>query len=279
MTTQPIPQTDIQFKIGLWTLVLLSVATTINSFVRIFLEPIPEFVIGWVAASLFSTLILLIPFRKGERWAWYATWIFVALLGGVFSLGAEVGIFYLAAAIIVSLGLLLTRAWMVLLALEFGDFPRFTWVNTFVVILLSAAMMGGIWGGAQYARQTGGSKRWRWAALAPLMMVIYPLLFMEGFIPTLLSTGEGGGAISVALAGIFGGYALAGGRRWLRLVTGFLFLATVLGNVFAFHLNSIFDGLSPTASRTFAALYFTQLMLLLAFGSSIPFKIRGAPET
>lgn len=171
------------------------------------------------------------------------------------------------------------RAWMVLLALEFGDSPRFTWVNTFVVILLSAAMMGGILGGAQYARRTGGSKRWRWAALAPLTMVIYPLLFMDGFISTILATGEGSGAISVASAGIFGGYAIAGGRRWLRLLTGLLFLATVLGNVFAFHLNSIFEGISPTASQTFAALYFTQLMLLLAFGTSIPFKIRGAPAT
>lgn len=109
MSAQTIQQTDIQFKIGYWTLLLLAVATTINSFVRIFLEPDPEFVIGWVAAGLFSTVILLIPFRKGERWAWYATWIFVALLAGVFILGAEVGVFYLAAAVIVALGLFLTR--------------------------------------------------------------------------------------------------------------------------------------------------------------------------
>lgn len=169
------------------------------------------------------------------------------------------------------------RAWMVLLALEFGDQPRFTWVNTFVVILLSAAMMGGILGGAQYARQTGGRKHWRWAALAPLVMVLYPLLFMKGFIATLLSTGEGGGAISVALSGIFGGYALAGGRRWLRLVTGLLFLATVLGTVFALHLDGIFDGRIPTAAQTFAALFFTLLMLLLAFGASIPYRHQGEP--
>jgi hypothetical protein len=166
------------------------------------------------------------------------------------------------------------RAWMVLLALEFGDQPRFTWINTFVVILLSAAMMGGILGRAQYARLTGGGTRWRWAALAPLTMVIYPLLLMEGFIPTLLSTGEGGGAISVALAGIFGGYALAG-RRWLRLVAGLLFLATVLGTVFALHLSSIFNGLTPTASQTFNAIYFTLLMLLLALGVSIPFRYQA----
>ena len=110
MLTQTIQQTDIQFKIGYWMLLLLAVATTVNSFVRMFLEPFPEFVIGWIAAGLFSTVIILIPFRKGERWAWYATWIFVALLAGVFILGAEVGVFYLAAAVMVASGLLLTRA-------------------------------------------------------------------------------------------------------------------------------------------------------------------------
>lgn len=164
------------------------------------------------------------------------------------------------------------RAWMVLLALEFGDQPRITWVNTFVVILLSAAMMGGILGGAQYARQSGGGRCWRWAALAPLTLVIFPLLLMKGFIPTLLSTGEGGGAISVALAGIFGGYALAGRRRGLRLISGSLFTATVLGTVFALHLSSIFDGRTPSAGQTFAALFFTLLMFLLALGLSIPFR-------
>jgi len=171
------------------------------------------------------------------------------------------------------------RAWMVLLALEFGDRPRFTWINTFVVILLSATIMGGILGGAQYARQTGGSQRWRWAALAPLTLVIFPLFFMPTFIPTLLSTGEGGGAISVALAGIFGGHALAGGRRWLRLVSGLLFISAVLGTAFALHLSPILNGLSPTASQTFGALFFTQLMLLLAFGASIPYRHQAQPST
>ena len=171
------------------------------------------------------------------------------------------------------------RAWMVLLALQFGDQPRFTWINTFVVILLSATMMGAMLGGAQYARQTGGSQRWRWAALAPLTLVIFPLLFMPTFIPTLLSTGEGGGAISVALAGIFGGHALAGRRRWLRLVSGLLFISTVLGTVFALHLSPIFNALSPTASQVFGALFFTLLMLLLAFGASIPYRHRPQPST
>ena len=110
MSARTIQQADMQFKIGYWTVLLLSVATTINSAVRVFLEPVPEFVIGWVAAGLFSTIILLIPFRQGERWAWHATWIFVALLAGVSLWGAAVGVYYLGAAVIVALGLFLTRS-------------------------------------------------------------------------------------------------------------------------------------------------------------------------
>lgn len=109
MSTQSLTRLNIQFKIGYWILVLLAVSATVNSFVRAFIEPYPVWVAGWVAASLFATVVLLIPFRKGERWAWYATWIFATLLAIVFVLGEEVGIYYLPAAVIVALCLLLTR--------------------------------------------------------------------------------------------------------------------------------------------------------------------------
>lgn len=108
-STQSLPQLNVQFKIGYWVLVLLAVSMTVNSFVRAFLEPNPVWVAGWVAAGLFATVVLLVPFRKGERWAWHATWIFAALLAIVIVLGEEVGIYYLPAAVIVALCLLLTR--------------------------------------------------------------------------------------------------------------------------------------------------------------------------
>ena len=168
------------------------------------------------------------------------------------------------------------RAWMVLLALEFGDQPQFNWLGTFVFVLFSATIMGGILGGAEYARQVSGNKNWRWAAAAPLSLIILPLLFMDNFISTLLMTGEGGGAISVALGGLFGGYALANrGNRWLRVVSGLLFLAVVFGTVSALYFSEIINGIYPTAGRTFCALFFVSLMILLALGSSVPFKIRA----
>lgn len=110
MSIQSLPQLNVQFRIAYWILVLLAVSATINSFVRSFLEPYPVWVAGWVAAGLFASVVLLIPFRKGERWAWYATWIFAALLAMVFVLGEAVGIYYLPAAVIVAICLLLTRS-------------------------------------------------------------------------------------------------------------------------------------------------------------------------
>jgi hypothetical protein len=109
MSIQSVNQTELKYRIAYWILVLLAVSTTVNSFVRAFLEPYPVWVAGCVAASLFAIVVLLIPFRKGEPWAWYAAWIFAALLAIVFVLGEEVGIYYLSAAVIVALCLLLTR--------------------------------------------------------------------------------------------------------------------------------------------------------------------------
>ena len=109
MATNTFIQTELKFRIAYWILVLLAASATINSFVRAFLEPYPVWVAGWVAASLYATVVLLIPFRNGERWAWYATWIFAALLAIVFVLGEVVGIYYLPMAGIVAFCLLLTR--------------------------------------------------------------------------------------------------------------------------------------------------------------------------
>lgn len=110
MSTQSLKQTEFQYKIGYWILQLLSIATAINSLVRLFLEPVPEFVVGWVAAGLFAAVVLFIPFRKGEPWAWYVTWILPVLLASVFIVGAQVGIYYLVMAIVAVFALLLTRS-------------------------------------------------------------------------------------------------------------------------------------------------------------------------
>jgi predicted SnoaL-like aldol condensation-catalyzing enzyme len=35
------------------------------------------FALGWTGYSLYATVVIAIPFRRGERWAWYTCWILV----------------------------------------------------------------------------------------------------------------------------------------------------------------------------------------------------------
>jgi hypothetical protein len=165
------------------------------------------------------------------------------------------------------------RAWMVILALEFGDYPRFTWRGTFLMILLPSALLGALIGAAHHALARNGNRYWRGAILAPLLLVLAPLLFMEDFIPTLLDDGLGGGAIAVSLIGLLGGYGLSPQRTgWLRAPA--LLLAFTL--TFAPALAMFFPGQSISDSLTerqvFAALYFAVLMIFLMAASSLPYR-------
>jgi MFS family permease len=169
------------------------------------------------------------------------------------------------------------RALMVVFALQFGEQPQFTWHGTFVVILLPSALMGVLLGAAAYLTERSGKKRGRWAILAPLLLVIFPLLFLDGFIPALITTGLGGGAIFLALLGVLGGYAFSSfGRGWMRwglgIFTVSLFGAAIVFSGGAVNLGSARDG--------FALLYFVLLLVMLIGGVSLPSHLgRDTAET
>lgn len=68
---------------------------------------------GYFGVMLFAAMVTFFGLRRGERWAWYALWIFP----GVLSLGAAwffthnqagIGFFYSGAAAVALLGLLLS---------------------------------------------------------------------------------------------------------------------------------------------------------------------------
>jgi hypothetical protein len=161
------------------------------------------------------------------------------------------------------------RAWMVVLALNFGEQPKFTWRGTFGGILLPAVLVGAWLGSASYAAKSSGSKRWRWSILSPLLLAIGPAIVTENFISTLITTGMGGGAIGVALIGMLGGYALSGlGALWKRWVSGLLASLLTFATGVGFFLGK-------DASEAFGALYFILLMALLVLGVSAPFRYQS----
>lgn len=67
---------------------------------------------GFLASALFAAVLAFIGLRRGERWAWNALWIYpgVLLLGATWFFThnqAGIGAFYVAAASIAIVGLLL----------------------------------------------------------------------------------------------------------------------------------------------------------------------------
>ena len=167
------------------------------------------------------------------------------------------------------------RAWMALLAVQLGEIPQFTWSGTFAAVLLPAALVGALVGGAYRAAGVAGSRERRWVLLSPILFVLGSILFQERFIATLLSTGMGGGAIGVALIGILGGYARAArGVRWLRWVAGFLAAALTVATIVPVYFVGEPASAMPSASKAFGVLLFVVLMALLIVGVSAPARRR-----
>lgn len=161
------------------------------------------------------------------------------------------------------------RSWMVVLTLEFGERPNFTWQGTFGGILLPAATMGALLGVATCAEGPSARKWWRWVILSPVLLVLGPAIATKDFVPTLLTTGLGGGAIGVALIGLLGGYALSGiGPRWLRWVAGFLTILFLVASAYGFSFAGA--GTTVTPSKVFGAVLFVLLMVLLVAGMGAP---------
>ncbi len=64
--------------------------------------------ISWVGFEILALVIILIPFRRGERWAWWTLWLLPALWLSLFLLAPDL-IGLLLLALISLAGLILSR--------------------------------------------------------------------------------------------------------------------------------------------------------------------------
>ena len=99
------------FKIGWIALLVISALTTLGHIILIFaMTDEATLFVGWAAYTLYSTVVLYIPFRRGEQWAWYTSWTLVFGFAVPFLFTREsFAVWYLIAAGVMALGLLLTR--------------------------------------------------------------------------------------------------------------------------------------------------------------------------
>ena len=101
---------SVAFQLG-W-IVLLSLSALATLWLIILMLTIVEdapVLMSWAALSLYATLILSIPFRRGEKWAWFSIWIQVILFGSTFFFSSpEIAMKYVVAAGLMALCMLLT---------------------------------------------------------------------------------------------------------------------------------------------------------------------------
>jgi hypothetical protein len=98
------------FTIGWIVLLSISVLATLNHLMLpAYGDPV-ALSIGWTGYSIYAIVVLAIPFRQGERWAWYSTWILVIGFAAPILVNQESYVVaYLIAAGVMALSLLLTR--------------------------------------------------------------------------------------------------------------------------------------------------------------------------
>ena len=110
MSTQTKVTHSDTFTIGWIVMLIISILATLNHIMLpVYGDPV-TFAIGWTGYSLYAMVVLAIPFRRGERWAWYSTWTLVIgfAIPILFNRESYV-VAYLIAAGVMALCLLLTR--------------------------------------------------------------------------------------------------------------------------------------------------------------------------
>jgi hypothetical protein len=110
MSASTILTQNFRFKFGWIILLIIAALMTLQHFSLIFFLDEPTLFTGFAAFNLYAFLIIYIPFRRGEKWAWGATWILpVGLALPAFNdPGTGIAIYYFAVAAMCVFGLLLT---------------------------------------------------------------------------------------------------------------------------------------------------------------------------
>ena len=108
MSATAVPAQNTRFKVGWIILVTLAALMTLNHIVLIFALDDPVLFIGYTAFNLYALIVILIPFRRAEKWAWLATWILPIGLALPASTDPDLAIFYYSVAGLCVVGLLLS---------------------------------------------------------------------------------------------------------------------------------------------------------------------------
>lgn len=108
MSVASLPASSVQFKAG-WILLLGSAALVFVAHLGlVFVLDEPVLFIGYAIFNLYALIVVLIPFRHGEKWGWAVTWLLPIGLAVPAAFDLDILPYYLGVAAICVLGLVLT---------------------------------------------------------------------------------------------------------------------------------------------------------------------------
>lgn len=111
MASQVLANRNLAFKVGWIALLFISVAATLGHIILMFaaLNMATAF-IGLAAYTSYASVVLYLPFRRGESWAWYTSWILViGFAAPILFTRESFAVWYLGAAVVMAVALVLTR--------------------------------------------------------------------------------------------------------------------------------------------------------------------------
>lgn len=158
------------------------------------------------------------------------------------------------------------RGWMMVIA---GPESTVTWAGTFGGVLAPAAVVGGLVGWAEARRRAGKSPS-RWLVAGPLLLGLAPLA-VPGVLNSLMTTGQGSGALGMVTLAMLGGFSMSGrGGRRRRIAAGVVGFAAVPAWWLAPPMTAALAPGSPYWALT--AMTFTALYVSLAVACAVPMR-------
>lgn len=98
-----------RFKIGWGILLFLAAGNVLSHIGLLLFDPGGDTIfLTWAAFNLLAAAILVLPYRRGEKWAWIVIWAMIIPYALIIVFNSEVGPYYLAEAALMTISQLLT---------------------------------------------------------------------------------------------------------------------------------------------------------------------------
>ena len=95
-------------KIGWGILLFVTISNVVGHIGLLFFDNLDTIFVAWATMNVLATMILFTPYRRGERWAWYAIWVLIIPFATIIFFNAQIGPIYLGEAALLVVGQLLS---------------------------------------------------------------------------------------------------------------------------------------------------------------------------